>query len=461
MRTTYSSSSTACLTAAVILLSTGSVAQNQNALDFDGVDDVVSVAGASILIAGSQELSISFWVRPDNTAPAFPDLDGFAGFRNDTDCDLYLTQVSPANTVEARFRNSAMQEFTITAPILQVGSWQHLALVYNGSELKLYHNGTLAASIAASGSISNASVPMFIGDLIYSGNNFYLDGRMDEIGVWTRALSATEVSCLVNGEVDLLDGDLVLYYACDQGTAGGNNIAIFILDDETGNLDGALTGFSMTGNSSNFVNGPGFGTPVAATICQGESYLFGSQTLTMAGTYTNTFPGTGCDSLVTLTLTVSTPNVSVIQSGSLLTAAAGSVLYQWLDCDNGFASIPGATSPVYSAPADGDYAVAVTNSNGCTDTSACYTVSTIGIEAVDPALDITIVYDEASSRLLIQRDLQGEAYVSISDMTGRSVLRTTIPGGHTAIAVDQLRVGAYLVEVRTELARRIMRFARR
>ena len=49
-----------------------------------------------------------------------------------------------------------------------------------------------------------------------------------------------------------------------------------------------------------------YNTPVAATICDGNSYDFFGQTLTSAGTYTHTLQSVnGCDSVITLTLTVS------------------------------------------------------------------------------------------------------------------------------------------------------------
>ena len=53
-------------------------AQGQNALDFDGIDDEISVPGASALIANSGEISIS-------TATA-----NAAGRRGAKDADLYL-----------------------------------------------------------------------------------------------------------------------------------------------------------------------------------------------------------------------------------------------------------------------------------------------------------------------------------------------------------------------------------
>jgi Ca2+-binding RTX toxin-like protein len=47
-------------------------------------------------------------------------------------------------------------------------------------------------------------------------------------------------------------------------------------------------------------------TFIQATICQGETYPFGGQQLWLSGNYTQTFPtaNTGCDSVVTLSLTV-------------------------------------------------------------------------------------------------------------------------------------------------------------
>jgi len=55
---------------------------------------------------------------------------------------------------------------------------------------------------------------------------------------------------------------------------------------------------------------------LSATICQGQSYVFGTQTLTSAGNYTRTVPAAnGCDSAITLTLTVRPNSTSFISAG--------------------------------------------------------------------------------------------------------------------------------------------------
>ena len=61
----------------------------------------------------------------------------------------------------------------------------------------------------------------------------------------------------------------------------------------------------------------------------------------------------------------------------MLTAVESGATYQWLDC-LGMTPIIEATNQSYTATANGDYAIIVTN-NGCSDTSTCYTVTGVGI----------------------------------------------------------------------------------
>jgi len=68
------------------------------------------------------------------------------------------------------------------------------------------------------------------------------------------------------------------------------------------------------------------------------------------------------------------PVVTTTVSGSEVTADATGVSYQWLDCDNGNAIIPGATDQTFVAPVSGNFAVEI-DENGCVDTSACEALS--------------------------------------------------------------------------------------
>jgi hypothetical protein len=66
-----------------------------------------------------------------------------------------------------------------------------------------YHDGsvvagTLTGSVPAS--IFNSSEPFIIGRY---DNDAYADGQIDEVGIWSRALSSTEVTKLYNGGAGL------------------------------------------------------------------------------------------------------------------------------------------------------------------------------------------------------------------------------------------------------------------
>jgi hypothetical protein len=100
----------------------------------------------------------------------------------------------------------------------------------------------------------------------------------------------------------------------------------------------------------------------------------------MSGTYQDTIQNaTNCDSIITINLTISTIQLGVSQNGTTLTADEAGATYQWLDCSNGFTPISGATGQNFVPTANGDYAVEITNSNNCVDTSTCTNVSGLSI----------------------------------------------------------------------------------
>lgn len=438
------------------------IAQVQNALDFDGTDDQVVVEGASGLITGGTGITLTCWVYPTNPAPAFPDFDGFAGFRNEFDADFYLLQVSPYDLLEGRMRTSEGDAYTLEYTGLQLDTWQFLVLTYDGSQLTIYYNGENVATAPASGMITAANEPLRIGDVLYSFNDFFLDGRVDEVSLWDRGLSQSEIECIYRSGIDVAADGLQLYYKMDQGVAGGDNSAVGTLLDSQGNINGTFNGMALTGASSNFVNGATVGHNVAAALCPGESYTFNGQELTEPGTYTASFPtGDLCDSLVTLTLSVGSVNVNMVQTGTSLVALAPTGPYQWVDCNNGYAPIPGATGQTYVATADGSYAVIVTQ-DGCSDTSVCRTVSFTGIGERQAALDAQLYPDPARDRVRIALGSPAARLdVVVADVNGREVMHEAFSGTRTAdLSIAGLSDGVYFVRLTTEERRGVLRLVK-
>ncbi|MBN2729972.1 MAG: DUF2341 domain-containing protein [Bacteroidales bacterium] len=82
--------------------------------------------------------------------------------------------------------------------------------------------------------------------------------------------------------------------------------------------------------------------------------------------------------------------LGVTSMDPVLTSNATGAAYQWVSCDSAYAIIPGETNQSFTATANGDYAVIV-SMNGCADTSACHTISTI-VSLEESTLDLSQVY---------------------------------------------------------------------
>lgn len=85
---------------------------------------------------------------------------------------------------------------------LTPGTWYHIVLTYDGTTSKLYINaGASTDSTDHSGDIymSTGNYFRFASDKTWSGaGNYVLNGMLDEIGIWSRALSPAEIALLYN-----------------------------------------------------------------------------------------------------------------------------------------------------------------------------------------------------------------------------------------------------------------------
>ena len=413
-----------CLLA--LMFAANTQAQN-NALAFDGIDDNVIVPAASSLIVGSSALTLTAWVYPTNPTPTFPNFDGFAGFRNNVDADFYLLQYSSTN-VEARFRGSSGAVYDLTTSVLTLNTWTHLAFTYDGSFIRLYKNGVIADSLAANDVITISTEDFYIGDLLYQGTHYYLQGKVDEVSLWNRALQPAELTCIhINGIDTATANGLQLYYKFNQGTANGNNTSQTSLIDGTGNINGVFGGMALTGTNSNFVGGAALITSSTQFKCPDVGYNWNGTILNVGGVYYDTLQNVfGCDSIIQLTLSNLLVDTSVTQNGAVLSANHTGISYQWLDCNNGYAPISGATNKTYTATTNGSYAVIVLQS-GCYDTSSCRTVTTVGLN--DPSSGTEIqVFPTASNATIHIRIANGNYnyHLQLMDMSGRMIAEEMI-----------------------------------
>jgi endoglucanase len=100
---------------------------------------------------------------------------------------------------------------------------------------------------------------------------------------------------------------------------------------------------------------------------------------TISGEYKDTLVNSGgCDSVITVSLTIPEVNISVSQVGETLQSDAVGATYRWMRCNDNFTAIGNAVEESYTPTTTGEYAVEVSQ-NDCVDTSACFLVNINGI----------------------------------------------------------------------------------
>lgn len=80
-----------------------------------------------------------------------------------------------------------------------VDEWHHFCGTYDGVEMRLYLDGMLNSSQAKTGNIHVSSEALRVGTYSYY-SGWYFNGTLDEVALWNRTLSPTEVTLLyLNG----------------------------------------------------------------------------------------------------------------------------------------------------------------------------------------------------------------------------------------------------------------------
>jgi hypothetical protein len=188
---------------------------------------------------------------------------------------------------------------------------------------------------------------------------------------------------------------------------------------------------------------------VNQTACDSYTWALNGTTYTTSGSYTHVGTNAvGCPLTTTLNLTINTVNVSTSFSGITITANASGANYQWINCNNGNAIIPGATAQSFTPTANGSYAVIVTTAN-CSDTSACQAINSVGIDEMGDS-NIEVYPNPTSGKVQI---ILGEAYqntsVKLINALGQVILHKDFTSTNEITFEIEGTPGIYFLEIET------------
>ena len=185
------------------------------ALEFDGVDDYVLCAERSGTQPGvypkdlmpSGGFTVSCWVKL-HTFAYFGSFVGNGIDTGDDECGFFLYNYGWVDENGRDFglaiRTETGMHYVETPNSYQTGTWYHLAATYDGQNVSIYVNGLLAAGPQAVGGpvrwvsqvSGNYPERFAIGVWLDPGYDLWVDGAIDEVRYYNRAMPLSEIKKL-------------------------------------------------------------------------------------------------------------------------------------------------------------------------------------------------------------------------------------------------------------------------
>ena len=380
------------------------------ALNFDASSNQVNVGNAlSTALGTANAITVEAWVNLNDSSYAYHSCI-VGNYASPTSGMQFLLSRAHGNWVFGVNTSSGYQNVGTPAGYMAINKWVHLAGVWDGSKLMIYVNGAL---IATKTGVTGANLTSTTNSVVIgyesAGTGEPLNGSVDEVRIWNRALCKGEIQNSMNTELQLPQTGLLAYYTFNEGVAGGNNSTVTTIADSSGNgNNGTLTNFALSGTTSNWVApsavttgsyAPSFVPPVvtvnSATICAGNtatltansstavSYTWstGDNTTSIAPSPTTTVNYTvtatdanNCVAFAVDTVTVNqlpavaingTPTYTAVlcvgSSGTL--TASGATTYTWMPLNSNLTVITGTIASSASVTLTG------TDANGCVNTA--------------------------------------------------------------------------------------------
>jgi len=177
------------------------------AYNFDGNGDFISCPNTTSI--NPTYMTFSFWSCLDISNLAYP--SGFAitkgcenpyGSSNGFSYRAYYSSQDTMWVVD-NVNSNLNRSFALSGTNYQINDWVNIVMTYNGVAVKLYING-----IFVDDSIQTGNIIASNGDLLFGARRIgqscnvqnFFKGKIDDIGIWSRALSQQEIVTLYNSQ---------------------------------------------------------------------------------------------------------------------------------------------------------------------------------------------------------------------------------------------------------------------
>lgn len=190
-------------------------------LEMDGSSSFVT---CGTMVYSGSDFTFSTWVKVNQFESAFPFITSVIGTQLTSAAIIRIGDAGvPNDQPQFVIQINGVEEKLESSITLTTGRWYHLAATYDGAEMKIYVNGRLGGTKAATGTVA-------FNELIALGRNYddqrILDGQLDETRVWTKALSEQTIRTWMCQKITTAHpdyADLAGYWKLDEN--GGSTVA--------------------------------------------------------------------------------------------------------------------------------------------------------------------------------------------------------------------------------------------
>lgn len=161
---------------------------------FDTTNEIINCGTASSLRI-TQAITLSAWIKLPTTQNSYPRIVTKEG--------AYAMYVSTSNGNLRWFDGTNDIELnSVTNFDLRDNNWHIVTITYDRTSIRGYVDGSLVGAFSYTNALADVpSVPLTIGNRV--AGDRYAIGTIDEIGVWSRALTPVEITQLYNNDKGL------------------------------------------------------------------------------------------------------------------------------------------------------------------------------------------------------------------------------------------------------------------
>jgi len=232
------------------------------ALDFDGTDDYVEIGNNSSL-EPADEISVSLWLKRPDVEQA--DYAKFVWYGQASSSPWGAYGIEQNMDYEDRMRfhvavDGSSDDVNSNEGSIIPNKWHHVVGTYDGAKLEIYVDGAWQNTTNNSGSITSYddTFGLGVGDS-YNQTGGY-NGQIDEVRIYNRALSESEIQTLYesgraklnSSQTDRLTDGLVGMWALDGAAAQGGRAPDGSGSGHTGTIYGATPAIGKVGQALSF-----------------------------------------------------------------------------------------------------------------------------------------------------------------------------------------------------------------